>query len=104
MNSTITKSAAPAAVSKKLRSYILQNILAMLGTSCYILADTFFISAAEGSDGITALNLVLPLYSLIFAIGSMISTGSATRYAIATATTRLAASCGSWLLDPMESE
>ena len=85
MNSTITKSAAPAAVSKKLRSYILQNILAMLGTSCYILADTFFISAAEGSDGITALNLVLPLYSLIFAIGSMISTGSATRYAIAKA-------------------
>ena len=57
----------------------------MLGTSCYILADTFFISAAEGSDGITALNLVLPLYSLIFAIGSMIGTGSATRYAIAKA-------------------
>ena len=62
-----------------------QNIPAMLGTSCYILADTFFISAAEGSDGITALNLVLPLYSLIFAIGSMIGTGSATRYAIAKA-------------------
>lgn len=72
-------------VSKKLTTYILQNILAMLGTSCYILADTFFISASEGAGGITALNLVLPLYSLIFAIGSMIGTGSATRYAISRA-------------------
>lgn len=62
--------------------YVSQNILAMLGISCYILADTFFISLSQGSDGLTALNLVLPVYSLIFAIGSMIGTGSATRFSI----------------------
>lgn len=49
--------------------YVSQNILGMLGLSAYVLADTFFISLAQGADGITALNLVLPLYSLIFAIG-----------------------------------
>ena len=52
-------------------------MLGMLGMSFYILADTFFISKAVGADGITALNLVLPLYNLIFAIGAMIGVGSA---------------------------
>ena len=62
--------------------YVSQNILGMIGISAYVLADTFFISRAEGADGITALNLVLPLYSLIFAIGNMIGIGSATRFRI----------------------
>ena len=60
--------------------YVSQDILGMIGISAYVLADTFFISIAEGANGITALNLVLPLYSLIFAIGSMIGIGSATRF------------------------
>ncbi|MBQ7432268.1 MAG: MATE family efflux transporter [Lachnospiraceae bacterium] len=62
--------------------YTAQNILGMLGISAYVLADTFFISRAEGTRGITALNLVLPIYSLIFAIGAMLGVGSATRFAI----------------------
>lgn len=69
-------------MEKQLRCYLLPNILAMIGTSCYILADTFFISLSQGPNGITALNLVLPLYGLIFALGSMIGIGSATRYAL----------------------
>lgn len=62
--------------------YVSQNILGMVGVSCYILADTFFISVAAGADGITVLNLALPIYGIIFAIGSMIAMGSATRFAI----------------------
>lgn len=69
-------------VGKLFSKYVSQNIFAMIGISAYILADTFFISKAEGTDGITALNLVLPLYSFIFAIGSMIGVGSATRFNI----------------------
>lgn len=65
--------------------YVLQNIASMLGVSVYILADTFFISVAAGADGITVLNLALPVYGLIFAIGSMIGVGSATRFAIGNA-------------------
>lgn len=69
-------------IEKQLRKYIIPNILAMMGTSCYVLADTFFIAASAGANGITALNLVLPIYGLIFAIGSMLGVGSATRYSL----------------------
>lgn len=69
-------------IQKKYVRYVSQNILGMLGISLYILADTFFISMAEGADGITALNLVLPLYSIIYALGAMIGVGSAIRFAI----------------------
>jgi len=62
--------------------YVSQNILAMIGISCYILVDTFFIAKAAGANGITVLNLALPIYGLIFAIGAMVGNGSATRYAI----------------------
>lgn len=71
---------------KSLYQYIAPNILAMVGMSCYILADTFFIATSQGTNGITALNLALPIYGLIFAIGSMIGTGSAIRYILAKAT------------------
>lgn len=69
-------------MKQQLTRYIVPNILAMMGTSCYILADTFFISIAEGANGITVLNLVLPVYGLIYALGSMIGIGCATRYAL----------------------
>ena len=69
-------------VEKEFAGYVSQNILGMLGISVYVLADTFFISIAEGAGGITALNLVLPLYSLIYGIGAMIGVGSAIRFNI----------------------
>ena len=69
-------------MQKEFFKYVLQNVAGMIGVSVYILADTFFISASAGADGITVLNLALPVYGLIFAIGSMIGVGSATRFAI----------------------
>ena len=69
-------------VGKKLRKFIFLNVFAMMGMSCYILADTFFISVANGTLGIAALNLTLPVYGLLFAIGSLIGIGSATRYSL----------------------
>ena len=67
---------------KKFAKYVSQNMLGMVGMSVYILADTFFISQSVGANGITALNLVLPIYNLIFAIGAMIGVGSAIRFVI----------------------
>ena len=69
-------------LNRKFIKYITQNVFAMIGMSCYIIADTFFISKAAGTDGITVLNLALPLYGVIFAIGAMIGVGSSTRFAI----------------------
>lgn len=69
-------------MTHKFAKYVSQNIVGMLGMSCYIIVDTFFISVAAGADGIAALNLALPVFNLIFAIGSMIGIGGATRFSI----------------------
>lgn len=62
--------------------YVSRNMAGMIGVSLYILADTFFISKAEGANGVAALNLVLPIYGVLFAIGSMIGVGSAIRFSL----------------------
>lgn len=67
---------------KRFTKYVTQSITGMIGISIYILADTFFISVYSGADGLAVLNLILPVYGLVYAIGSMIGIGSAIRYAI----------------------
>ena len=37
-------------LTKQFFKYVSQNIFGLLGTSCYILADTYFISQAAGTD------------------------------------------------------
>ena len=69
-------------MKKQFFRYVFQNTAGMIGISVYILADTFFISVAAGPDGITVLNLALPIYGIMFALGSMVGVGFATRYAI----------------------
>lgn len=69
-------------MDKRFYKYVLQNVGGMIGVSVYVLADTFFISVAGGAEGIMILNLALPLYGLLFAIGSLIGIGSATKYAL----------------------
>lgn len=64
--------------------YVSFNIMGMIGISCYILADTFFISNGVGALGLTSLNLAIPVFSLISATALMIGVGSATKYAILT--------------------
>lgn len=62
--------------------YVSLNVLGMVGLSCYILADTFFISKALGANGLAALNLAISVYSIIHATGLMLGIGGATRYTI----------------------
>lgn len=69
-------------VLSKFLKYISHSVAAMVGLSVYILADTFFISVNSGANGLAVLNLILPIYVLIYAIGSMIGIGLATRYSI----------------------
>lgn len=62
--------------------YASLNIMGMLGLSFYILADTFFIAKGLGADGLTALNLAIPIYSFIHGSGLMIGMGGGIKYAI----------------------
>ena len=67
---------------KEFIKYSSTNVLGMIGLSCYILADTFFVSKGLGTNGLAALNLSVPIYSFINGIGLMIGMGAGTKYAI----------------------
>lgn len=67
---------------KEFAKYSSLNVFGMLGLSCYILADTLFISKGLGADGLTALNLAIPIYSFIHGSGLMLGMGGATKYSI----------------------
>ena len=53
---------------KRFTRYVTQSVAGMIGISVYVLADTFFISVYSGADGLAVLNLILPVYGLIYAI------------------------------------
>ena len=67
---------------KEFFRYVSQNVLGMIGLSCYILADTFFIARGLGTKGLTALNLAIPVYSFVNGCGLMLGMGGATKYSI----------------------
>lgn len=62
--------------------YVTANVMGMLGLSCYILADTYFVSKGLGSDGLAALNLAIPIYSFIHGVGLMLGMGGGIRYSM----------------------
>lgn len=58
------------------------SVLGTLGVSCYILADTFFVSKGLGIKGLAALNLAIPVYNFIHGTGLMLGMGGATRFSV----------------------
>lgn len=69
-------------IEQRFIKYVSFNVIGMVGLSCYILADTFFVANGVGIHGLTALNLAIPIYSFIHGTGLMIGMGGATRYTI----------------------
>ncbi len=67
---------------KQFLQYVCANVLSMIGMSVYILADTYFISKGLGANGLTALNLALPLYNFIEGTGQMIGIGASSIFII----------------------
>ena len=60
--------------------YTSLNVIGMIGMSVYILADTFFIANGVGANGLTALNLALPIFNLVNGTVLMLAMGGATKY------------------------
>lgn len=58
------------------------SVIGTLGVSCYILADTFFVSKGLGMNGLAALNLAIPVYNFIHGAGLMLGMGGATRFSV----------------------
>lgn len=64
-------------ILRKFFHYVSANIISMIGLSLYILVDTYFISKGLGANGLTALNLAVPVYNIVNGMGLLISIGGA---------------------------
>jgi Na+-driven multidrug efflux pump len=62
-------------IIKLFLKYLIPSICATLVTSIYVLADTVIVGKGVGAEGIVAMNIVLPLYSLYFGTGSLFGVG-----------------------------
>ncbi len=63
--------------------YVILSSISFLGMSLYVFVDTYFIANGIGQDGLVALNIILPSYSLfINAIAIWLSVGIGTLFAI----------------------
>ena len=62
-------------IKKLYIKYLLPSICATMITSIYIIADTIMVGHGIGKDALVALNLLLPIYSLLFGIGNMLGIG-----------------------------
>lgn len=65
--------------------YISANMIGMIGFSIYIFADTYFMSYYAGPMGLTALNIAIPIYGLIFSFGYMLGVGGGTNFSYSAA-------------------
>ena len=69
-------------IKKLYFGYFFPTMCAALSTSIYILFDTIFIGQGVGSKGLTALNIVLPIYSVYFGTGLLVGIGGSTLMSI----------------------
>lgn len=72
----------PSSCFQEFSCYTFLSVLGTLGVSCYILADTFFVSKGLGTSGLAALNLAIPVYNFIHGTGLMLGMGGATRFSV----------------------
>ncbi|MCI5697426.1 MAG: MATE family efflux transporter [Clostridiales bacterium] len=67
---------------KSFALYVSQSVLAMIGFSAYILADTYFVATGIGPMALAGLNIALPVYSIILGTGMLMSVGGSTLFAV----------------------
>lgn len=67
---------------KEFLKYVSLNVFGMIGISCYILADTFFVAKALGATGLAALNFSISFFSVMQGCGLMIGIGGATDFSL----------------------
>lgn len=63
--------------------YLAPSISATFVTSIYVLADTIMLGKGVGANAIAALNIILPIYSLLFGTGLLLGIGGGVLMSIA---------------------
>ncbi len=69
-------------IKKLFSKFLLPSIFAMLGISVNIICDTIFIGQGVGKEGLSALGIAIPVYSLYNAVSLIIAMGGATLFSI----------------------
>lgn len=69
-------------LSQRFVRYVSFNVISMLGLSLYIFADTFFVAGGVGLNALAALNLAIPVFSVLTGLGMLLGMGGATRYSV----------------------
>lgn len=62
--------------------YLIPTAVASLALSIYVLLDTIFIGQGVGADGLAALNINIPIFSVGFGMGLLIGVGGSTLMSI----------------------
>lgn len=62
--------------------YLFPSIGGMLGVSLYILFDTMFVGHGIGREGLAALNIAIPIYNVLTALGLLLGIGGATALSV----------------------
>lgn len=71
------------APQKLFYKYLIPSVSATMVTSIYILADSIMIGKGIGELAIAALNIVLPLFNIMFGTGALFGVGGAVLFSVA---------------------
>lgn len=65
-------------VNKVYLKYLIPTLLGMLSNSVYCIVDIYFVSAGSGSQGLAAMNICMPVFTVLSCFGLLFGVGGAT--------------------------
>ncbi len=68
--------------SKCFFSYLLPTVLSMIAFSCYVIVDVMFVGYYEGSNGLAALSMCLPFFTIYNSIALLLGMGASTTISV----------------------
>ncbi|MCM0649162.1 MATE family efflux transporter [Clostridium swellfunianum] len=69
-------------INKLFMKFLIPSIAGSVMVSMYILFDTIFVGRGVGSEGLAALNISIPIYNVLFAVGLLMGVGGATAMSV----------------------
>lgn len=76
------KALLQGSVGKTYLSYLLPTVIGMLTNSVYCLVDVIFIGTYTGGQGLAALNIAMPVFTIYSSIGLLLGVGGATAISV----------------------
>lgn len=65
-------------VNKVYLKYLIPTLLGMLSNSIYCIVDIYFVSAGSGGQGLAAMNICMPVFTILSCVGLLFGVGGAT--------------------------